>query len=225
MFMKSAASDTDQGKAIQSINEKWGEIGSNGRPWGGRETIGIQVCKKKYSPFLFTIDTLNGDENDANAINDNSTTSSSEKRRTVRVVRMFGCPHHSHLRKEKIERNGIRNGWEPFGQWSLQKALLLARNATIQLNKNDEAGNECDDRDKQISGFASDGNGAVSKKVGMGSRRKNNCLAIEELKSICHNGKCLWKKRNKYDDIFDEITRQAGFSCEEETSGRSTFSS
>ena len=119
MFIKSAATDTCQGKAIQSINEKWGEQGrtGTGRPWGGRETIGIQVCKKKFSPFAFTVDTIDDDENTAK--NSNATASSSatgdRKRKIVKVVRMFGCPHHSDLRKEKIECHGVRKGWEPFG--------------------------------------------------------------------------------------------------------------
>jgi|TARA_B110001450_G_scaffold216671_1_gene210328 hypothetical protein len=37
MFIKSAANDTFQGKAIQSTNQKWGE---QKRTWNGRETIG-----------------------------------------------------------------------------------------------------------------------------------------------------------------------------------------
>ena len=117
MFIKSAATDTCQGKAIQSINEKWGQgMTGNGRPWGGRETIGIQVCKKKFSPFVFTVDTIADDENIAK--NSNASASSAtgnRKRKIVKVVRMFGCPHHSDLRKEKIECYGVRKGWEPFG--------------------------------------------------------------------------------------------------------------
>ena len=56
MFIKSAAADTLQGKAIQAVNEKWGDANNSDarRQWGGRETIGIPVCKKKYSPFAFS---------------------------------------------------------------------------------------------------------------------------------------------------------------------------
>ena len=91
MFIKSAASYTDQGKAIQSINEKWGDESSGGtrRPWVGRETIGIQVCKKKYSPFLFTVETREDDENDAKTSN-GSMKSRGERQKFVKVVRMFG---------------------------------------------------------------------------------------------------------------------------------------
>jgi hypothetical protein len=71
MFIKSAASDTYQGKAIQAVNERWGEGG-----WNGRETIGITVCKKKYSAFSFPVE--NGSAGKA-----------------VKVEHVFGCWCHS----------------------------------------------------------------------------------------------------------------------------------
>jgi hypothetical protein len=107
MFARSAANDTLQGKAIHAINEKWGE-----GKWNGRETIGIPVCKKKYAPFSFT-----------------------NKDGKIVVKRMFGCKCHSAIRKEKIETHGVRDGWEPFGQWSLQKAQELARRGTTNEEK------------------------------------------------------------------------------------------
>jgi hypothetical protein len=163
MFIKSAATDTNQGKAIQAINEKWGE----GR-WCGTETIGIQVCKKKYAPFNFTI----VDEEDG--------------RKVVKVIRMFGCPHHSDLRKEKIEKYGERKGWEPFGQWSLRKAQELARKETNKLNGLVVCGGgESVDEDLSATSAAS---------------------SEEEIKTMCHNGKCTWKMKAKYDNVFREIT-------------------
>jgi len=209
MFIKSAASYTNQGKAIQSINEKWGEESSGTRrPWSGRETIGIQVCKKKYSPFLFTIETQDDEENDGKNGNGTATTRG-ERKPFVKVVRMFGCPHHSGIRKQKIECHGVRKGWEPFGQWSLQKAQQLARRETVRLNSVDKNGN-IDKRyngDRKIAGTS--GNGKDD------STNESESI-IDEIKTICHNGKCLWKKRGKYDDVYNEITGFSEFSSEED---------
>lgn len=221
MFIKSAASYTDQGKAIQSINEKWGEGSSGtGRPWGGRETIGIQVCKKKYSPFLFTIDVPYNDENDTKNCSRN-TDAAGDKRKVIKVVRMFGCPHHSDIRKQKIECHGIRKGWEPFGQWSLRKAEQLARRETVRLNSSDEKNNVYEDveEDEKIPALPMDGSNDVKNELKneVKSDKGNSLLNIDDVKTICHNGKCLWKKRNKYDDIYNEITGFSESSSEEDT--------
>jgi hypothetical protein len=111
MFIKSAASDTLQGRAIHAVNTRFGE-----GKWNGRETIGIPVCKKKYAPFSFQI------VRDENGV------------AKVTVERMFGCKCHSDLRKSVIEQHGCRSGWEPFGQWSLRKAQERARRETDRLN-------------------------------------------------------------------------------------------
>lgn len=211
MFIKSAASYTNQGKAIQSINEKWGEESSGTRrPWGGRETIGIQVCKKKYSPFLFTIETEEDDENDAK--NGNGTASSrGDKKRFVKVVRMFGCPHHSKIRKEKIECHGVRKGWEPFGQWSLRKAQQLARRETVRLNNIDNitTNEKGDSGDKKVAALCSDGKCNTKPQV-------DSENTIDEIRTICHNGKCLWKRRGKYDDVYNELRGYSDSSGEED---------
>jgi hypothetical protein len=149
MFAKSAANDTLQGRAIQGINEKWGE-----GKWNGRETIGIPVCKKKYAPFSF--------KNEAGEI---------------KVQRTFGCRCHSDIRKEKIEMHGLREGWEPFGQWSMRKAQILARRET--------------DRASATTTVVQDA-AVVS--------------SDEELRSMCSNGKCAWKMVAKYDNIRREVT-------------------
>lgn len=215
MFIKSAASDTDQGKAIQCINEKWGDTGSSGRPWGGRETIGIQVCKKKYTPFLFTIETPNENENEAknsNAVGHNK----SRKRKVVKVVRMFGCPHHSDIRRERIECHGVRSGWEPFGQWSLRKAQQLARRETIRLNSIENGASNGDDMNAKVAALPDYKTGIVNNSVCVGKPNKNP--SIEDIKAVCHNGKCLWKKRDKYDDIHTELTGNTEFSGEDDVS-------
>ena len=117
MFIKSAATDTLQGKAIQAVNERWGE--GTGK-WCGQETIGIPVCKKKYAPFSFSI------EDGADG-------------KVVRVERTFGCRNHSCIRKTIIETHGVRKGWEPFGQWSLRKAQEMARKETERMNNGGKA--------------------------------------------------------------------------------------
>lgn len=209
MFIKSAASYTDQGKAIQSINEKWGEESSGARrPWNGRETIGIQVCKKKYSPFLFSVETQDDDENDAK--NGNGTAASSVgRKRFVKVVRMFGCPYHSDIRKQKIECYDVRNGWEPFGQWSIRKAQQLARRETIRLNSKDNTKNSQGvERDKKVAPSSNNGKDYLIKEEG--SEKCNNDSIIDEIKTICHNGKCLWKKRGKCDNVYNEISESSG---------------
>lgn len=215
MFIKSAASYTNQGRAIQSINEKWGEQSAGTRrPWGGRETIGIQVCKKKYSPFLFTVEGSDHNENNAKNFN-NTGTKCVQRKRVVKVVRMFGCPHHSDLRKEKIECHGVRKGWEPFGQWSLRKAQQLARGVTIKLNRTDSksiTNNQGDGEANKDLSLSHDGR---AKEVGY--ENYTSCSNIDEIKTICHNGKCLWKKRDKHDDVYSEITGYSESSSEEDT--------
>jgi len=215
MFIKSAASYTNQGKAIQSINEKWCEQSSGTRrPWGGRETIGIQVCKKKYSPFLFSVESTDHDENDAKKSNSTSA-SCVQRKKIVKVVRMFGCPHHSDLRKGKIECHGVRKGWEPFGQWSLRKAQQHARGVSIKLNSTDSKNSmnkKGDDNSKNGIEISNDGS---TKEVD--SENSSSCPNTDEIKTICHNGKCLWKKRDKHDDVYREITGYSESSSEEDT--------
>lgn len=202
MFIKSAASDTYQGKAIQSINERWGQVSSgSGRPWVGRETIGTQVCKKKFSPFQFQVVTVDDDG------------TGNEKRKFVKVVRMFGCPHHSDLRKEKIERHGVRKGWEPFGQWSLQKAQQLARRETIRLNsKNNNENIVCVRKRNDALP-----NGRDNPENDTATSKGSYCSDNEEIKSICHNGKCTWKIREKYDNVYNEIMGYSDSSGDEAT--------
>mmetsp|Transcript_7557 Transcript_7557/g.13084 ORF Transcript_7557/g.13084 Transcript_7557/m.13084 type:complete len:165 (-) Transcript_7557:798-1292(-) len=156
MFIKSAASDTRQGKAIQAVNERWGQ---DFRRWNGRETIGIPVCKKKYAPFSFKIVREKGEVK-------------------VTVERMFGCKCHSDLRKALIEKHGCRKGWEPFGQWSMKKAQEMAKRETDRLNSEDH--------------------GSTTDEWSSDDEKNAN--------SICNNGSCAWRVREKYDNVKKEIT-------------------
>jgi len=161
MFIKSAANDTLQGKAIQSINERWATT-KNFKNWVGTETIGIPVCKKKYAPFDFKRVVL------------------SDGTVEVKVVRMYGCALHSSLREDVIKKYGTRKGWEPFGRWSIKKAQNKARKLT-ELNASNS--------DTESSSSSS-------------SDTEDSTIAY---KRLCHNGRCAWKMKHKYDDIYEEI--------------------
>ncbi len=171
MFIKSAANDTLQGRAIQSINERWA-INKNFKNWTGTETIGIPVCKKKYSPFDFRKRV----EEDGRVY--------------VEVFRMYGCSVHSHMREKIIKKYGVRKGWEPFGQWSMKKAQKIAKELTDRLNTSIESGD-----DQSLSSSSSD------------SDDNTNVL---ELRRLCHNGRCAWKLKHKYDDVYEEIQERGG---------------
>mmetsp|Transcript_18597 Transcript_18597/g.26182 ORF Transcript_18597/g.26182 Transcript_18597/m.26182 type:complete len:164 (-) Transcript_18597:189-680(-) len=161
MFIASAAADTLQGRAIHKVNERWGE---DFRNWNGCETIGIPVCKKKYSPFVLQIK-----RNDKGEIK-------------MDVVRMYGCSIHSCLRKNLIEKHGERKGWEPFGQWSMRKAKTLARKLT-------ERGN----------------NSQITRDCGKDEGSSSIDMLLLSWKQMIGNGKCMWKIKEKFDDIFSEI--------------------
>lgn len=164
MFARSAASDTLQGKAIQAVNERWGE---DSLQRSGRESIGIPVCKKKYAPFCFPTEQVRG-------------------RYQVGVERMYGCKCHHPIRKAVIEQHGLRPGWEPFGQWSLQKAREMARQEASRLNGEEDASSDEDDTSESES----------SSDAGVA-------------RNMCLNGNCSWKVKSAYDDIHEEIEAEA----------------
>ena len=194
MFIRSAAHDTLQGRAIQAVNEKWGE---DFRKWGGRETIGIPVCKKKYSPFSFSI--VQAEEDNDTNLNDITNINNQQRKRRpkleVVVNRMYGCKCHSDLRKTVIERHGLRKGWEPFGQWSMKKAQELARKETERLNQ---------PRPMKLSspGSETSSGGTTSEDWTSSDDEK---VPSNLLPSMCSNGSCTWKVKAKYDNIYAEI--------------------
>ena len=138
-----------------------------------------------------------------------------KKKKIVKVVRMFGCPHHSDLRKEKIECHGIRKGWEPFGQWSLRKAQQLARGVTVKLNSKDCKNSTNIQADGNYKNGIEISNDGITEEVN--GENCNSCSTMDEMKTICHNGKCLWKKRDKFDDVYREITGYSELSSEDDT--------
>lgn len=159
MFIKSAANDTHQGKAIRQVHDKWAAHDGTGGHKNGAH-IGIPVCKKKYTPF--------------HAVKDPTKTSKH------RVERLFGCHCHHHIRKRIIEAHGERMGWEPFGQWSIdkarQQAIAAIKDGTVDINESKNTNKKSD-------------NG-------------------KWMKALCNNGVCAWKKRGKLDDIANELAAQ-----------------
>jgi len=103
MFIKSAASTTLHGKAIQQVNERWNLSDHDNN-----------VCKNKYTPFVTTkhVDPIT-------------------KRVSLTVTRTYGCHFHSELRKQVISKYGERRGWEPFGQFSKMKAERAVKKLTL----------------------------------------------------------------------------------------------
>ena len=195
MFSRSAAMDTLQGKAIHSVNMKWGNptndpssssittaIACSRAP--GRETIGIPVCKKKYKPFAFHVVKQNG-------------------MFSVQLERLYGCQCHHPQRKHVIEIHGERQGWQPFGAWSLRKAQNQARIESARLNgetTNDGSSTSTvdtgyDDSDEELSPPSTT---AVAQNEFTAAIRKS-------ISNICLNGTCTWKLESAYDNIYKEI--------------------
>lgn len=192
MFHPSAATDTLQGRAINKVNEVWGE--DKHRGWDNYKNIGIPVCKKKYRPFDFRMTRKNkmgGVE--------------------ISVVRMYGCSAHSHLRKAAIEKHGERKGWEPFGQWSLGKAKTAARREAARLNEAYGSSVSLLSSDTASSGYDS---ARSSSSCSEEEYSSSSLCQIEDSKQqkpwdlLCANGSCNWKIRGKFDDICSEIEEE-----------------
>ena len=224
MFARSAAPDTLQGRAIQAANVRWGDHDHLQR--SGRESIGFPVCKKKYAPFCFPI-TENNDETTTTTTTTTGGGGGEEAvARVINVERMYGCRIHHELRKAVIEKHGERDGWESFGQWSLQKAKEMAKRETLRMRKqqqqqhraaiadnnsssssttttsascsssSDEEG-ETDQIDEEEEEDSSDASSS-SVCTRMTLDRKKTAL-------MCMNGTCAWKVKSAYDDIYYEI--------------------
>jgi hypothetical protein len=190
MFARSAAADTQQGRATQRVNEQWGSDALRRAP--GRESLAIAVCKKKYAPFCFPVVTTEQEGGTA------TTTT------TVQVQRRLGCRLHHPHRVAVIQQHGLRAGWEPFGQWSRQKAHELARretrkrkrlaNAASSSSSSTAAGEDTTPftTEDEVSSLSSSEQMAV-------------CSRVDTSRSLCWNGNCLWKHPSRFDDVEEEI--------------------
>ena len=187
MFHPSAATDTLQGQAIEKINKVWGE--DKHRGWDNYKNIGGPVCKKKYRPFEFRIKR----KNKMGGVQ-------------IEVVRMYGCCAHSNVRKAVIEKHGERNGWEPFGQWSLSKAKAAARREAQRLN--DAYGSSSSLSDTASSGYCSPISSPSSEESYSPLDQIEDSRQQKPWDLLCANGSCNWKIRGKYDDICSEIEEE-----------------
>ena len=210
MFARSAAPDTLQGKAIQSVNEKWGDIMPRNKR--GRESIGMAVCKKKYAPFRFYLE-------EQRPSSSTEPDGCSTKLPTVRVERMFGCPCHHDLRKSLIQQYGERPGWEPFGQWSLRKAEDIARRETARLRAQKAKSDEDELTDWEESSSTSLVSSSSSSDGGTSNKYLCEFVADNKSRSttLCVNGNCLWRVRSAYDDVQQELVDQHEQSLLEQT--------
>jgi hypothetical protein len=220
MFARSAAPDTLQGKAICHVNQQWGE---DSLRRAGRESLAVPVCKKKYTPFVFPIVRRStAAAGDAGAASCDSSTSSSERGSftyEVQVQRMYGCKCHHEQRKRLIERYGERNGWWPFGQWSRKKALELARQETRRLNSgaldpparrgppppSSSLSSSC----LRSSSPPSMLTPATSSDSSSDDDEDDDETSVEGAgvaRNMCLSGKCLWKVKSAYDNVFKELT-------------------
>lgn len=196
MFARSAAPDTPQGQAICQVNSKWGE---DTLQRAGRETLGFPVCKKKYAPFVFPI---------RRRVNPDGSPGLYE----VRVERLYGCKCHHPLRQRVIERYGERPGWEPFGQWSLKKAHEQAKHEAKRLNRDivavapsplAAAAAAVATPAVAVSSSSSDSSSDVDDDD---SDEEGNSSEAGMARNMCLSGKCLWKVRTAYDNVFKELT-------------------
>jgi hypothetical protein len=177
MFARSAAADTQQGRATQRVNEQWGSDSLRRAP--GRESLAIAVCKKKYAPFLFP---ATGNEGTGTT--------------TVEVQRRLGCRLHHPHRLAVVAKHGLRSGWEPFGQWSRTKAQHLARRETRKRNR--AAGGENTTTPLTTEDEVSSLSSSEQQTTAV-------CSRVDNSRSLCWNGNCLWKHPSRFDDVEEEI--------------------
>ena len=166
------------------------------------KNIGIPVCKKKYRPFEFKM--KRKEEGGGNSVE-------------ITVVRMYGCCSHSNLRKKVIERHGERDGWEPFGQWSLRKAKDAAKKETQRLNVHMNALSKSCLSSNILSSSSSIEDETENESIcflgeptsSTGSKQQQQQQQQQPpWQTLCANGACSWKVRGKFDDICSEIKEE-----------------
>lgn len=83
----------------------------------------------------------------------------------------------------------------------------MARRETIRLNSK----SDCKRDDDCITSIGD------TKQVARSFRTDTeiNNLENEQIKTICHNGKCTWKMKDKYDNVYNEIKGYDSFSEED----------
>jgi hypothetical protein len=155
------------------------------------------------------------------------TATATDVRVMVVVERLYGCRCHHPQRKRVIERHGVRNDWQPFGVWSLAKAQAQAKCETVRLNRElreqaaatstkmtDEEKAETsalssssDDEDEDDNDEATDTGSRNSKNTAAVAAKAATASIVKRkpCRTMCMNGKCTWKVRSAYDNIYKEI--------------------
>jgi cobalamin biosynthesis Mg chelatase CobN len=192
----------------------------------GRESLAVPVCKKKYTPFVFPIVKRTGASPDGRE----------RPAYEVQVVRMYGCKCHHEHRKRVIERYGERKGWEPFGQWSMKKAVELARKESQRLNREAQSAaappvsRTC--RPPPAAALLATTSSSSSRSTGdlsstassdydddddedSGSDSEVSVRGAGVARNMCLSGRCLWKVKTAYDDVFLELTGQTESEAED----------
>ena len=148
------------------------------------------------------------------------------------MERLYGCRCHHPQRKRVIERHGVRNDWQPFGVWSLAKAQAQAKCETVRLNRElreqtaattttttakmtDEvktatsalssSSSSDDDDDDDDNDEVTDTGSRNSKNVAVAAAATASIVKRKPCRTMCLNGKCTWKVRSAYDNIYKEI--------------------
>lgn len=114
-----SASLGPQASALLAASARWGAGAA------GKEQIPVPVCKRKYQPFRES----SKKPRSSGGIGGSSKSNSSVHEEDIDGIgrneisgggwreQMYGCHLHHGKRKALIERGGLRQGWEDFGQW------------------------------------------------------------------------------------------------------------
>ena len=147
-----------------------------------QNALAIPVCKKKYTPFIVK-----------RRMNNNNLADEEENEYTYTIERMYGCHVHSKIRKTVIQKLGERPGWEPFGQWSMDKATAELKHKLKEAEKQNKE-NQSSNRTNNIT------------QNNRTKRRDNNTTTTTTTTvTLCTSGKCNWKRAGKLDDIEREL--------------------
>mmetsp|Transcript_30261 Transcript_30261/g.36744 ORF Transcript_30261/g.36744 Transcript_30261/m.36744 type:complete len:145 (+) Transcript_30261:181-615(+) len=106
MYCKSVSAGP-QAAAMKQAAHLWGE-----GPIGGEE-IPFPVCKRKYQPWKVTAGNVTA--GNVTATSDGRDGSKGDVAESNQM--MFACHLHHKIRFKRIQRYGMRSGWESFDTW------------------------------------------------------------------------------------------------------------
>jgi hypothetical protein len=235
MFARSAAPDTLQGRAICHVNQQWGEdtlrrIGRESLAvpvCKKKYTPFVFPIVRRSAAWAGAGDPSASTASSSSSSSSEASTSSSERGAftyEVQVQRMYGCKCHHEQRQRMIERYGERSGWWPFGQWSRKKALELARQETRRLNGGAPSAPRGGPTPPSSSlasssllrpssppsvltpATSSDSSSSSSDDDEDENDDQTSVEGAGVARNMCLSGKCLWKVKSAYDNVFKELT-------------------